>query len=139
MWVRKNDEEIQALKKRRFSARERLNPVFPLVYGIVGGSVGFVSFGLLGARGPFYSGTPLPYEQGLWNAFKYVGIVGFVISLVGAYVIQMVRGTLRESPPRMCPKCWKVLWQMPPCQCGLPWEPIEWWRWVPDDEQNPGR
>lgn len=134
MWVRKSQEEIQAVKKRRHSLWERLNPVYPLVYGIVGGSVAFLCYGLLGARGPFYTGTPLPYPPGLWSAFKYVGIVGFVTCLVGAYVIQMVRGTLRGSPPRMCPKCWKVWGQVPPCQCGVPWEPIDWWTWIPDDE-----
>ena len=137
MWVRKRHDEILAAQRRRLSAWHRLNPEYPFLSGILIGLAFFVGRGLLGARGPFATGTPLPYAPGLWNAFEHEFILGFIVGMLFAYVVQLVRGTLSGPPPRMCPKCWKVLGQLPPCQCGVPWEPIEWWTWIPDVSTSP--
>ena len=139
MWVRKSQEEIQALKPRRYSLWGRLNPLMPLLWGLGGSLVAFLC-GLMGARGPLGIGTPLPYEPNtVWAAFKYYCFAGFVSGFLVAYVMQMVLGTLNEPPPLMCPRCWKVKGQFPLCECGVPWEPIDWWKWIPVEEQNPKR
>jgi len=136
MWVRKPDEELaaeeQERKKKAKRLWPRLNPLRPVAAGVAI----YLLFSILTHLGAPSKFSNLPrHGPTLWDALEFWFPLGFLVGFIGAYVIQFFRMmSMADAVTTMCPKCHKVEGDEPPCQCGLPREPINWWRWMEDDD-----
>jgi hypothetical protein len=117
-------------RRARKPLRERLNPVLPLLVGIMFSVIGVAAD--VSGMGRFARG-PIPLEQALLRSPVSFG-VGFIVW----YLMQLLR--LDSMGPRtmICNQCHNVKNEdrESNCSCGGQFEPLDNWEWVEDDHPD---
>jgi hypothetical protein len=129
MWVRRNDDEIAAIKRRKRA--RRLSPVGAFVMAAL-----LTIFVVLVPHSPRPTFSLLPALVTFLLAFT---LLYMSHALLGRY---QLFGITRLTPPSaiqhrmICPACRTAQFDTPSqlCACGGRLEPLEYWRWT--DEEN---
>jgi hypothetical protein len=127
---RRIDQGARPTARTRERLRARLNPVIPIVSGIMVVVMGVVTD--VSGTGRFTRG-PISLEQALLRSPVYFGF-GFI----GWYLVQLL-GFKSYGPRTMiCNQCHRVKNEdrEPNCSCGGQFEPLDNWEWVEDDDSD---